>query len=111
MSLDAGVKEQVSAGKKEATSVERLCAAAPAKHMNYEGEGELGNHRPFTPLTLPCSIAGMVLGRMWRLPGAWIWSDAMRDEGPRGRCCFLRRRCFLRAVFFFGGRRGTRRVG
>jgi len=95
MSLDAGVKEQVSAGKKEATSVERLCAAAPAKHMNYEGEGEPGNHRPFTPLTLPCSVAGMASGRMWRLPGAWIWSDAMRDEGPRGRFCFLRRRCFL----------------
>ena len=42
MSLEAGVKEQVSTGKKEARSAERLCAATPAKHMNYEGEGELG---------------------------------------------------------------------
>ena len=94
--------------------MERLCAAAPAKHMNYEGEGELGNHRPFTPLTLPCSVVGMALGRMWRLPGAWIWRDAMRDEVRRGRggaIVFLRRRCFLQAVFFFGGRRGIWRVG
>ena len=37
MSLDAGVKEPVSAWEKEARSAERLYAAAPAKHMKGKG--------------------------------------------------------------------------